>query len=254
MQTSPELTAETSYLAAARRRLRRALGEEVVGIYAGGSWALGDYLPGRSDLDVAAVVRSGLSPQDEDGVVAGVRHESLPCPARRLELVVYRLDTARSGAAAPDFELNLNTGAGLPLSVESRRAPGKVAGHWFAIDRSVLAQAGVALSGAPVADVFAPVPRLELIPVVAESIRWHRGHEAASPDAVLNACRGLRFATDGRWSSKAAAGRWAVAAGLAPGDLVAAACRARVEPVALDPADVTAFLQSVESRLSAASS
>lgn len=220
-----------------------------MGVYAGGSFALGDYLPGRSDLDIGAVVGEPLTRELGDKVVARLRHESLPCPARCLELVVYALETTRSGSPAPDFELNLNTGAGMEPRVQTGGDSSDVGAHWFPIDRSVLSQAGVALLGPAAGDVFAPIPRAALIPVVVASIRWHREHESEPSDAVLNSCRALRYAEEGRWSSKPAAGRWVVAHGVAPDDLVSQALQARAEGSALDPSEVGAFLQSVELRL-----
>ena len=62
------------------------------------------------------------------------------CPTRGLELVVYRSETAGSGAVTADFELNLNAGPGMGVRVEYEPAPGE--GHWFAIDRSVLFRSG----------------------------------------------------------------------------------------------------------------
>ena len=244
----PHASAESIYLVRVRNRLRDVLGEGLIGLYAGGSWALGDYVPHRSDLDLAAVVRASLSRGPAQALVAALRHEALPCPARCLELVVYRLDAARSGSAASDFELNLNTGADLPLSVQLRGDPG-VASHWFAIDRSVLSQAGIALVGAPAGEVFDPIPHTDLIPVLIESLEWHRDHATESSDAVLNACRALRFAVAGRWSSKPAAGRWAVELDLAPADLVSRAITARTGGSALDPAEVADFLSAAEARL-----
>ncbi len=247
----PQASAESIYLVHARNRLRDVLGECMIGVYAGGSWALGDYLPGRSDLDLAAVVRSSLSGEIEEAAVATLRHEALPCPARLLEFVVYRLDTASSGLAEPDFELNLNTGEGVPLSVQSRGETGDLGSHWYAIDRSVLSQAGIALVGPPAGEVFAPIPPRDLIPVLTESLRWHRDHATEPSDAVLNACRALRYAEEARWSSKPAAGRWAVGLGLAPGELITRALQARTEGSGLDHTQVASFLTSVETRLRA---
>ena len=245
-----DLEAEPAYLAAAGERLREVLGTHLVGAYVGGSYALGDYLPGGSDLDVAAVVRPSLPPGLEAAVASALRHEALPCPARCLELVVYRLDAARSGSAGSEFELNLNTGADLPLSVQLRGDAG-VASHWFAIDRSVLSQSGIALLGPPAGAIFTATPPDDLIPVLADSVRWHREHAGDPSDAVLNACRALRFAVAGRWSSKPAAGRWAVALGLAPGHLVSQALTARTEGSWLDRGQFAGFLTSVEARLRA---
>ena len=112
------------------------LGDELLGVYAGGSYALGAYEPGRSDIDVNAVVTGPLARAAKQAIVERVRHEALPCPARGLELVVYPLATARSGAAAPGFELNLNTGAAMAFRVDEQ--PGEIEGFWFAIDRSIL--------------------------------------------------------------------------------------------------------------------
>ena len=222
-----------------------------MGVYVGGSYALGDYLPGRSDIDLAAVVRSSLTGEIEEASVATLRHEALPCPARLLEFVVYRLDTASSGLAESDFELNLNTGEGVPLSVQSRRETGDLGSHWYAIDRSVLSQAGIAVVGPPADEVFAPIPPRNLIPIVIESQRWHRERATDASDAVLNACRALRYAEEERWWSKPAAGRWAVARGLAPGKLISRALHTRTEGSGLDRTQVASFLTSVEAHLRA---
>src|ERR671915_452176 len=46
------------YLAELASRVLEVLGAELVGVYVGGSWALGDYEQGRSDLDISAVART----------------------------------------------------------------------------------------------------------------------------------------------------------------------------------------------------
>ena len=120
-------------------------------------------------------------------------------------------------------------------------------GHWFPIDRSMLAQAGISLLGPPADEVFSPIAPEALTPVLVDSIRWHRAHPGRPSDSVLNACRSLRFATEGRWSSKPAAGRWAVDRGLAPPGLVERACAGELGSA---PALVDEFLAEVESDLS----
>jgi hypothetical protein len=238
-----------SYLSTVAERLERLLGGDLLGVYAGGSFALGDYLPGRSDLDVAAVVRSVLATAMKQRIVEEVGEDAVHCPAGKLELVVYQLETARSPEPLPDFELNLNTGADTPLHVDYDHGTSQVGGHWFGIDRSILAQNGIALRGPPAREVFAPIPPSALNPTLVESLRWHRAYGAEPSDAVLNACRALRFMLEGRWTSKSAAGHWAVERGLAPPDLVARACVARTRSASIDPAEITRFLEGVEARL-----
>jgi hypothetical protein len=199
--------AERAYLDELVRRLQELLGPELFGVYAGGSWALGGYEPGPSDLDVAVVVSKPLTDEVADRIVAELRHESSPCPARGLELVVYTKRAAGTAALVPGFELNLNTGRGITFRADRTSQPGER--HWFAIDRSVLAQHGIALFGPPAADVFAPIAPDHLRPVLADVLRWYEREAQASEAAVLNAGRSLRFARDGIWLPKPAMRAWA---------------------------------------------
>jgi hypothetical protein len=199
--------AERAYLDEVVRRLQELLGPELVGVYAGGSWALGGYEPERSDLDVAIVVREPLTDEVADRIVAELRHEAFPCPARGLELVVYTKRAAGRATVVPGFELNLNTGSGLVFRADREPQPGER--HWFAIDRSVLSEHGIALFGPAAADVFAPIAPDELRPVLADVLRWYEPEAPASDDAVLNAGRSLRFARDGIWLPKPALRAWA---------------------------------------------
>jgi hypothetical protein len=197
------MDAEHSYLTEVATRLRRVLGGNLVGVYVGGSYALGGYVPGRSDLDVAAVVRERLSREAVDEVVAAVRHEALPCPARKLELVVYTQNAARNPSPEGDFELNLNTGADEPFRLDTKPQPGE--SHWFAIDRSILAANGVVLYGPAARAVFKAPTREDLIPLLARVLRWYRDHDPHGVDAALNAGRALCFAREGVWLPKTAA-------------------------------------------------
>jgi hypothetical protein len=239
---------ERAYLHDLVERLRGPLEEKLVGVYVGGSYALEDYERGRSDLDVAAVVETPLPPATKAKVVAAVRHEALPCPARGLELVVYTAGAAAARATQAAFELNLNTGATMPFRADTEPVADEL--HWFAIDRSILRSRGIALVGPPAKDVFASVPASALRPVLAEALRWYRDG-GRRDDAVLNACRSLRFADEGVWSSKAAAARWVLGAtaGIDDPRLVADALEARATGAELDFRRVEPFLACVLARL-----
>jgi hypothetical protein len=235
-------TPEQQYLEELASRVRGALGEELVGVYAGGSWALGDYEPGRSDLDVAAVVRGRVARPRAAALAETLRHGAFPCPARGLEFVLYPESAVRAPSVEPGFDLNLNTGVGMAERIDFEPVPGEE--HWFAIDRSILSQHGVALFGPEAAGLFAPIPRERLLPVLAEALRRHSGGAARPDDAVLNACRTLRFTHDGVWTSKRAAGDWILRRGQAP-ELVAAALRARDDESArLERSDVEDFVRA----------
>ena len=201
------MEAERAYLAELAEKLQGILGASLVGVYAGGSWALGGYEPPDSDLDVAVVIPEPLSDEAADGLVAALRHEAFPCPARGLELVVYTWESAASATTNPGFELNLNTGARLTFRADREPQPGER--HWFAVDRSVLAAHGIALLGPPAAQVFAPIAVDDLRPVLADVLLWYEREAPESDDAILNAGRALRFAREGVWLPKPALRAWA---------------------------------------------
>jgi hypothetical protein len=189
------------YLTDLTRRMREILGEELVGVYAGGSYSMGAYEHGRSDVDVTAVVAGPLAEDTKRALVAAVRHEALPCPARGLELVVYPRAAVETPTAAAGFELNLNTGARMDFRADFE--PGDIEGFWFAIDRSILREHGVRLLGPPPEELFAPIPRDTVVALLDESVRWHRdAGVATSADVVLNTARSQHFLDTGHWISK----------------------------------------------------
>ena len=80
-------------------------------------------------------------------------------------------------------------------------------------------------------------------------MRWHALAGGASDDAVLNACRALRFAVDGVWTPKAAAGAWA--AGRSDAPLVERALRIRDGGGRLEESDVRRFLAAIADQVEA---
>jgi hypothetical protein len=192
------------YLTELARRMQEILGQELLAVYAAGSYALGAYEHGRSDIDVTAVVAGPLDAPTKQALVDALRHDALPCPARGLELVVYPLATARSGGGEPGFELNLNTGAHMDFRADFE--PGDIEGFWFAIDRSIVREHGIPVHGPPADELIAEIPRESLLPLLAESVQWHR--DSATPtasDVILNTARTQHFVDTGHWISKPAA-------------------------------------------------
>ena len=93
-------------------QLTGVLDHGLLGAYALGGLALGDFRPGSSDIDVYVVTASKLEREECLAVARACSHRALPCPAKRLELVVLSAAAARSGSTPVRWELNLNSGAG----------------------------------------------------------------------------------------------------------------------------------------------
>jgi hypothetical protein len=116
---------EQRYLDELARRIAAALPVKAVAPI--GSWSRGEYVPGRSDLDVVAVAAAPVTDAQRDQIVATCSHEVLPCPATKLELVVYEPDGAT-------VALNLNTGR------DGTTVDRGEEWFWFVIDRWLSAE------------------------------------------------------------------------------------------------------------------
>lgn len=234
---------------------REILGGNLIGAYAGGSVGIGAYQPGRSDIDVALVTADPLDLPTKSAVVAGLRHEALPHPARGLELVVYWRAVVGSGTPEPGFEVELNSGPGMEFRAtyggnERAAADGL---FWYGIDRSILREHGRTLLGPPAAQMFGEVSRSDLRKLLIDSIQWYLAQPAGTgndpqpgaEDAILSACRALARIRNGYWLAKAPAGLAVAAGGLAP-DLIRQAIAARAHGSTAPGAQQTRdFLHSV---------
>jgi predicted nucleotidyltransferase len=162
-------------------------------VYLLGSAASGGYEHGRSDVDIVAVTSRSLA-EDERHALAEAA-ESLPCPARKLELVVYPLGSDR-------HEINLNTGEKVSFD------PGEDPAFWFVLDRAIAEQHAVVLMGPPWSEVFEPVRGEAVLAALDEALDWQEREEPIGRSSVLNACRAWMWLERGEWGSKPEAAAW----------------------------------------------
>ena len=168
-----------------RARVVEALGEAtpVLATFVIGSGLVGGYRPGKSDLDLVAVVDRPLRGDARRRAIE--RIAALELPGRRLELVVYV-----RGRQPPEFDLNLEVDAD-----GVREAPDEAA-HWFVIDAAIAQERIPRWS-----DYFDPVDEEQTRRAVEESLAW----SAERPNlefARLNAARARHYLEHGEWISK----------------------------------------------------
>jgi predicted nucleotidyltransferase len=171
------------YLEELVRRL--AAVTELDAVYLFGSAAQGAYEHGRSDVDVIAVTARPSTQADKEALAAAA--ESLPCPARKLELVVYARGTDR-------HELNVNTGELVHYS------PDDDPDFWFVLDRAIAEQHAIPLYGPPWREVFAPVPRDAVAAALDEAVAFDGWDDPEG--ARLAAARARIWRETGEWVSK----------------------------------------------------
>jgi hypothetical protein len=225
-------------------RLESLLGDDLVGVWFIGSVAVGGYVPGESDVDVIAVSSRAIADDEKEPIVDRLLELTDDCPARGLELTLYRSEVVADPPRTADFELNANRGPRVPQSVhlDARSEPG----FWYVLDRAIAHRYGVVITGPAAKSVFADAPRPTLLDAMAQSMRWHREHERATLYSVLNASRAWRYASDDVLGSKLDGAAWARGRWHQPELIDAAVALRHGRPADLHESDVATFLDHVE--------
>jgi hypothetical protein len=233
------------YLRACVAVLSQCLGEDLVGTYLYSSAAIGDYVPGRSDLDVVAVVRSALATPTRITLADNICAVPRPFPTRGLDLEVVTTDSAGCGAVRPPIELKVLTFASYIRTADDEPLGDPRLVMHYACCRDH----GVALVGPPPTEVFAQVST-EVY--VAELGRELEAHWMTPHYLVLNACRDWRFVEEAVICSKVAGGQWARARLADPWLVDAALCwQTHGYGPVMDTVLVDEFLHNIATRLSA---
>lgn len=229
--------------------LAALLGSQLVGAYLHGSAVLGGFDARRSDVDMLAVTDGPMTAAQRAATADALSDQSLPCPARGLELSVVTIEVTQHPTPEPAFELHLTTMPGDAKVIDGHQHGGDPD---LVLYFSVCRAAGRLLGpGRPAGEVFAPVSDDLARGQMRRELRWAAEN---SPDeyAVLNACRAWRFAVDGALLSKIGGGQWALQhVRGADRDLVEIAVgRQRcVTGTGLDPLAVRQFVQQIVSYL-----
>lgn len=216
-------------------RLASVLGDDLIGAWFIGSIALDGYVPGESDVDIAAMCRDALADDVRRAVADAVEPILDSCPARGLEMSVHLL--------GGEWQVNVNGG---PRMEHTRHFDASAEPpFWWTLDRAIAARCGVPIIGPPAADVFPPIVRDVLLDAMAASMRWHREHEGPTLYSVLNACRAWRYAETDELGSKLAGGAWARARWHRPEVIDAGIALRHGRPASLDAASVDELLAHV---------
>jgi predicted nucleotidyltransferase len=231
----------------------RALGKSVAGMILHGSLTLGDYVPGRSDVDLLAVVDRALTDAQFTALTEAVAALRPRAPGR-VDLRVVTRQVAASPTLAPPMEayIEITPDSNSDLCIE-RRHPGE---RDLVVEFSMCRAHGRSLVGAAPAELLAEVPAAWVLAVGDAQLA---GWEAIGDDpphaelTVLTTCRIWRLAEEGRQGSKTAAGEWALRRDPKLTVVRDALARRRGKSMApLDPAQVAQLLALVRARLAQA--
>lgn len=188
----------------------QALGDAPAGVALHGSLTLGDYLPGRSDIDLLVVVDDPLNHRQPAALAEAVGQERAEAPIR-VDLRVVTRDVAAAPTPLLPMEAYLTIKKGREPSVHvDRRHPGE---RDLVVEFSACRAHGRSIRGAPPAGLIGEVPDEWVLDVGDAQLADWQAIGDDPPHAqltVLTACRLWRFVEGGQHSSKDAAGEWAM--------------------------------------------
>jgi Domain of unknown function (DUF4111)/Nucleotidyltransferase domain len=187
----------------------RALDDALAAVILHGSLTLGDYLPGRSDIDLLLIVDDPLTDAHLAGLAKAVGQQQPRAPFR-FDLRVVTRAAAGVPTPLPPTEAYLRIkGPERRVHIEGRDRGERD----LAVEFSVCRAHGRSLLGAPPSELIGRVPvRWVLDAGDAQLADWQAiGHDPPYTQlTVLSACRVWRFAEERRHSSKDMAGLWAL--------------------------------------------
>jgi predicted nucleotidyltransferase len=150
--------------------LRAVLGEDLVGVYLHGSLVLGCFNPQRSDVDVLAVTSRRCAESEHPDLEAVLQAASGPKEWPRtapypVEISFLAAADLRSWRYPTPYELHFSQTVGLV-------GPGD--DHDLAAHITILREAGVTLTGSPIAEVFPIVPNEDFLDSLRRDLAWCR--------------------------------------------------------------------------------
>ncbi len=189
-------------------------GNNLVGIYLHGSAAMGCFHKEKSDLDLLLVVEKEPLDDEKYAFMNGVAALNEEAPAKGLELSVVKREVCKPFIYPTPFELHfsmthLNWWKESPddYVAKMKGTDKDLAAHF-----TIINQYGIALYGAPVAEVFGPVPEEDYIDSIWFDVEGAQEEILDNPMYLtLNLCRVLGFLQDNLVLSKKSGGEWGLA-------------------------------------------
>jgi len=193
--------------------LQGILGDNLVGVYLHGSLALGCFHPARSDVDVLAGMKKGMTVETKYRIAELLLKHSLnPAP---IEISFLARDNINPWRYPTPYDFHYSEDWREKVEKELAHGQWRQWNDELRTDKDLAAHItvtrarGIVLCGAPIAEVFPAVPEEDYIDSLVEDFHWARQRMTQHPTSfILNACRVLAYLTDKQILSKDEAGEW----------------------------------------------
>ena len=194
-------------------RSKEILRDNLVGVYLHGSAVMGCFNPEKSDIDLIIVVKDSMSDADKRAYMDMVVDLNADAPAKGIEMSIVEKDVCSPFVYPTPFELHFSVAHLNWYLTDSDNYILKMNGadKDLAAHFTIILNRGKCLYGAPIKDVFAPVPKAYYLDSIYEDIS--DATEDITDDTMyltLNLARVLAYKKEGLILSKKEGGEWAL--------------------------------------------
>ncbi len=191
------------------REYEKIIRSELTGIYLHGSCAMG-CCSKNSDIDLLVVVENPLPDaiyRELIDVILSLKN----LPAKGIEMSVVLKKYCADFVCPTPFELHYSDYYADKYKSDKSFLCGKSTDEDLACHFMVTKKRGICLTGQPIDEVFAEIPKKVYLDSVFYDIQDAQNQiESDTVYHVLNLCRTLAYIKDGKIMSKAEGGRWAL--------------------------------------------
>ena len=191
------------------RRYAEVLGDNFVGLYVHGSYAMSGFNPLKSDLDFIIVCSSVPDIAVKKAIMDTTIAFERMAPAKGLEMHLMLRDECADAAWPPHFELHYSGAHTAAYLNDPEGFTDRMHGEDpdLGAHLTVMKARGLCAAGPCIDDVFGTVPKEYYIESILSDLGWSDGDGMYH---VLNHCRTLAYATDGGIRSKKEGALWAL--------------------------------------------
>ena len=156
-----------AYLRSVAEACTDVLGDNLTSAWIVGSLVTHDFDMRRSDIDVLMTCATSIGIDAKEALGQRLTHDSLPCPAHGVDLLIYLASEVMELRRAPRYEFSISSGVDWKDEIDLGGAyPGGL------IDLAAARQVGMSFFGSTPQDVLGQCPDEWILEELASGVRW----------------------------------------------------------------------------------
>ncbi len=191
---------------------RQSMGNNLTGVYLHGSLAMGCCNPKTSDIDLLLVISGPLTVPQKKDIVNHFQQADKDNAGMPPEMSIVTKESLKSLVYPSPFELHYSH------STQDVYTSGKVSWEEQRFDTDLVAhykailERGVGLYGKAFTELLSEVPEEMFLASITQDLHWISQQINSLPFSyvVLNPCRAMAYAGEGKFLSKKEGGDWAL--------------------------------------------